>query len=308
MATLQFQDLYGLGVRLGFYLQGGAYLISFIRLRNFSFASQLTGSILAFNTLSLWVLRTISQNPTQTYSATESWLAILLALSIAFPGSWVIYSVFVTEHAKLRQEKGRRIAKRELVRGRGIAVLQCFLSATGAIVAYIYFVSEKAFVNDDNIWIFGYHQMNSTFAKAFFIINSVILAPNLLLLVWLVSIWLLSVQSYLYPDRWTERYEMAGREDEEYETWETDRWKHLSPRNPGIYIAEFFIFGVYWAFLVVSVELTIQSNTELQPINSVIGQGQLIPLITGGFAMCNTLWAVARPDSGMESWRGRTSR
>ena len=62
--VVQYQDLYGLGVRLGFYFQGVAYLIAFLDLFKYDFASQLTGTVLVFNNLVSWSLRTYAKDYT----------------------------------------------------------------------------------------------------------------------------------------------------------------------------------------------------------------------------------------------------
>ena len=222
----------------------------------------------------------------------------------------MLLSVFVVQRARLAKEKGKRIAKRDIVRGRGFPISLAIISATSAIIAFIYFWIHEALPSESTqiIWAFGSHAINSNGLRVWMWIHVGIMAIHLPLLMWLFSIWVYSVSTWNNPslgesdsDPPLELHAQLKADRDERRKWNTIAW--YSPRNASISFIEAMILGVYWVCLVISVEKTIQ-DAGLRPLTGLLEQPlQLVPLFSGSIALANAIAALARRESAFISSR-----
>ena len=292
-----YQELYGLPLRLGFYLQGASHLVAFTNLKKYQYPPPLTNTVLATNSLISWYLRI----RVQEYSLSEGWISLALALSLTIPGSWLLYSALIFTRAEQRRYKGRIPAKRDIVRGKGLSIFLTMLSTGGAVIAYIYFWLEEVhnFPYYNIIWVFGLSQTNSTWVHAWMYAHGVLLIVNLPLLIWTFSTWCLSMITSELPRKWKDKLPWPKIVYEDAGVTEVRQNNRMFLKSYNLCLATGVIVCVYWALLIVSIELTIK-GAGLPPLTSFEQPGQLIPLLAGSFSLMTAIGSVFRQASSSE--------
>jgi hypothetical protein len=121
------QNLYGRGVLVGSYCQGGAFVVGFLNLRGLDPNTQFSGIILALSLL----VRTWYLYNQQQISISEMWIALAQLLIITTPGSLLLFLSlgYKRRHWFAGRDEQRRdvMPRKVVIRGAGWSFLQVFI-------------------------------------------------------------------------------------------------------------------------------------------------------------------------------------
>jgi uncharacterized membrane protein len=172
------QDMYGLGVRVGTYLQGFAFVLGLCKIQSANERAQFGGMVLGFQLLARWWQRRNAQP--REISLPELWITLAQMLIIATPGVWLVFAGFLYrqraegEAAENARPPQRRPPMKKVIWGQGLNFLLLFAVnawTLATLVAFTVMASKNPEdlqllgEGEDRLWLFGYHIVNSKAAK-----------------------------------------------------------------------------------------------------------------------------------------------
>jgi hypothetical protein len=291
-------DLYGLGVRVGFYLQALSFIIGFGNTLRLEAKSQFAGVILAFALLAKWFTRLHEHS----ISASELWVSLALVLSITMPGMWLLLFTLETQRRKFLQRYRNTTATfAKITEGQTLNILQTltvFIWTTIANSFYSYHIIgaqqgetyPAASGTRNVIWMFTTQNIDSTWIKNF-MLGQAIFATILTFLPTFTYSIAAAYSIYLYWNPLVEPKEVKlNSEDIRCEV-------KIALERKRFHVTAGVVFFVYSTLLIISIERTI-NEAGLTPEIDLAGPGQLLPLIVGIISLVSSLadlWSRNKP-------------
>jgi hypothetical protein len=291
-------DLYGLGVRIGFYLQAFAFIIGFGNTLRLEAKSQFAGVILAFALLARWFTRLHEHS----VSTSELWISLALVLCITTPGMWLLFFTLETQRRKfLERYRNTAATFAKITEGETLNILQAltvFVWSTIANSLYSYRIIgvgkgqtfPPAIGTRNVIWMFTTQNADSAWIKTF-MLGQAIFTTILTFLPTLAYCVAAAYSFYLY---W---YPLAEPKEVKLSPDDIRREIKTSLERKRIHVSAGFIFLAYSTILIISVERTI-IEAGLTPEKDLAGPGQLLPLIVGVISLVSSLadlWSRNKP-------------
>ena len=153
---LKGQSMYGLGVRVGSYLQGFAFCLGSIKLQELDPKTQFSGIILAFQLLvRLWTSFHADQ-----ISSSELWVGFAQLILFTTPGSFLLFLSFSFQRRHWRTKKGWEMQAKEVIRGEGLNFLQVFTTLAWVNVTNVFFTgilyldwAPATILSENHVWM-----------------------------------------------------------------------------------------------------------------------------------------------------------
>ena len=274
-------DLYGIGVRIGLYLQGAAYLIGYICIKHIDLTVYLLGSLLAFSFLTSWN-RLVDH---VLISPAEAWIILLLIFSFLNPAELLILlRVFLVYRSNGRENPTRHAARQVLksaVGGQGILFLLMAISVVWFSVSELRFWTTSIKDLPDlgtksHAWIF--HEISSLQGS----LRDIMIFWSVLYLVftiggfffWAVLVW--AAWSWWVTSIKDGEQRQLVDKDLPFRRTEKKYWVP-------------FILGLLlWGGSIFIIEYTISVN-NLSPNNNITIAGQLLPFVSGLVSILDAL-------------------
>jgi hypothetical protein len=291
-------DLYGLGVRVGFYLQAVSFVIGFGNTLRLEAKSQFAGVILAFALLARWFTRLHEHS----ISASELWVSLALVLCITTPGMWLLLFTLETQRRKyLQRYRNTTATFAKITEGQTLNILQAltvFIWTTIANSFYSYHIigaqkgeTYPAAPGTRNVvWMFTTQNIDSTWIKTF-MLGQAIFATILTFLPTFAYSIAAAYSFYLYWNPLTEPREVKLNPED------IRREVKIALERKRFHVTAGFIFLAYSTLLIISIERTI-NEAGLTPEDNLAGPGQLLPLIVGIISLVSSLadlWSRNKP-------------
>ncbi|OJD36457.1 uncharacterized protein BKCO1_110001 [Diplodia corticola] len=289
------QNVYGLGVRMGSYLQAFAYLLGFMTLESIDAKGQFSGIILAFQLLIRWTFRF----HTDKMAIPELWVGLAQLLLFTTPGAFLLFLSFSTTRRHWKTTDGRGLLRHEVIRGEGLNFLQVFAVLAWVNALHILFAIkiQQHSALDNPIWMMKTWKSDSTAIKLFMITHAIVIAA-----LEVIPYMFYLCACYTYVENVCRQ--LRGLRDDErtqrrYNRIETDEDNSRKRRNcinralvMLLPIVAIVLVG-YVVILIISVELTIR-DAKLHPQSDILHDpGQLLPLLTGGLSLISALVNIA---------------
>ncbi|KAF2723696.1 hypothetical protein K431DRAFT_310783 [Polychaeton citri CBS 116435] len=274
------QPMYGLGVRIGSYLQGFAFVVGILTLDSVDPKTQFSGIVLALQLTITWFWRLASG----VLSGSELWVGLAQLLIITTPGAFLLFLSFSYQRRHWKTKDGKEMLRKEIIRGGGVNFIQVLLVLLLVQIVNIYFAVIVTFKKpplespyEDPIWMWKTWQARDSVLKLFLWIQSVATAV-------LVGCPYLFYAVALYKYR----RPLRGHGYDPIDNYERKdlSFMHRVLNSMPYGIKGFAIFLIaaaalfYVAILIISIERTILA-AKLRSLESFADPGQLLPLITG---------------------------
>ncbi|PWY74492.1 hypothetical protein BO94DRAFT_606951 [Aspergillus sclerotioniger CBS 115572] len=256
------QDLYGLGVRLGFYLQGLAMILYLYGdEENYGKGLKIASGSITVSILASWFCYAVEQ----AFSPSEAIVVLMMVMCLAFPAKYTLCNP-------------------RTIMGETIGVLAVLLTELGTCAALLWtfgtLVHSLPRLGTPNV-VFFFARVSLTgwvryLALVYLTIDAI---TSLMVASRMVRVLMIAWTAYA-----------AGRTEpspvELDEISATIKWKS----------EEFFLtiqVWVVWVFTIVTVEVTLYWN-HLTPVMDLRSPGQLIPFVTGLILLIDSLSVVSR--------------
>ncbi|KAK4498304.1 hypothetical protein PRZ48_010962 [Zasmidium cellare] len=299
-------DLYGLGTRLGIYLQTLSTLLAFPNIIRLDPKSQFAGTVLALQLPVRWWNR----HNTHAITVPEMWIALAELLLFTGPGCLLLYMSFALQRWLWRDESGGTMLRKESVRGQGLnfaqaAVVTVWGNVTNGVFCWWVVAGQHMpLPNAANpIWLLGNRDVRDASVKwTLGIQAAVTMVCELAPLGLYIAAWVESVKDY-----WDERqgrrrnYQRVSHRRAEWTEFGLPGFLH--GRSTWLAILCAGLSTVYVVILVVSIERTIVL-AGLRPAGDVGDPGQLLPLVTGAVSFASAVFNTGRPVVRVERFQG----
>lgn len=164
------KDMYGIGIRLGTYLQAFASVLGILTLDSIDPNSQFAGIILA---LELLIRVSFRWNSHEIWTS-ELWVCLAQILMITTPGALLLFLGFSYQRRHWKTKQGKEMLREEVIRGQGLSFIQVFVVMAFAIAINIRFTCSVFFNltpvtadSPDTIWMWRNWQIHSAFFKTY---------------------------------------------------------------------------------------------------------------------------------------------
>lgn len=305
------QDIYGIGNRLGCYFQGLAFIIAFTNVIRLDPKSQFAGIVLAIQLLVRWWRRKNVGN----ISTSELWIALAELLLFTGPGCLLLYFSFALQRFMWVDENGNVMLRKDSVRGQGLnfmqaAIVTVWINVTNATFSW-WIVGTKHGEDfpsvdgsaDNPMWMLSAKDAGSPWIKWFMVIQSALtIICELGPLILYIAAWIESVKDY-----WDER--QGRRRNYHPVSHRRAEWTEFGPpeflhgRSTWLAIICGGLSTIYLVILIVSIERTIVL-AGLKPAMDVSNPGQLLPMLTGAVSLASAIFNTGRPVTKVERFQG----
>lgn len=298
-------NLYGLGIRLGFYFQALAFLIGFANVIRLDPKSQFSGVILAIDNLIRWFLHLKDHDA----SAAELWVGLALILVVAVPGMWLLFWTLEAQRRSLQGDYGDKYTTfMEITQGQTLNILQALFVFVCTVIANSWFsywiISVKhgetyppGIGTKNEVWIGTMVPVSSSWVKIFMVSQA---ALGTVCTVVPAFVYVLgacfSIIAYWFPgsSKIASNLPVADKRGGQTRLT-TKRWG-------AAFGAVLLAFGIA---LLLSIELTIK-GAGLKAEADIQAPGQLLPLIAGAISVLSSFgdalgWHIARVRQQMQS-------
>ncbi|KAJ9632496.1 hypothetical protein H2203_000901 [Taxawa tesnikishii (nom. ined.)] len=305
------EDLYGVGMRAGIYMQTAAFLIGFSNLIRLEAKSQFAGVILATQMLVRWFAR----KHERSISTAELWVGLALILIFTTPGAWLLTLTYSCQRNAYRDKRlGQQVARKSVVEGQGLNILQVVVIFVWTVLANSLFAYKIVAIDHGGsypplpgqtnaIWVLGGRDAHSSGIKVFMYVEAV--GTTVLTFVpvaMYAAAWIDSLHEYWRPSVGP----AAQRKGFEDLFGGSILFDWLNLRTKWVYLLFGCFFCSYSAFLALSVEMTIRS-ANMHPEHDIQNPGQLLPMITGTFSLLSALADLIRRPVPTENRAGPSS-
>lgn len=170
------KDMYGIGIRLGTYLQAFASVLGMLTLDSIDPNNQFAAIILA---LELLIRVSFRWNSHEIWTS-ELWVCLAQILMITTPGALLLFLGFSYQRRHWKTKQGKEMLREEVIRGQGLSFIQVFVVMALAIAINIRFTCS-IFLNltpvtadsPDTVWMWRNWQIHSPFFKTWVNINNI---------------------------------------------------------------------------------------------------------------------------------------
>lgn len=135
------KDMYGIGIRLGTYLQAFASVLGMLTLDSIDPNGQFAGIILA---LELLIRVSFSWNSHEIWTS-ELWVCLAQILMITTPGALLLFLGFSYQRRHWKTKQGKEMLREEVIQGQGLSFIQVFVVMAFAIAINIRFTCSVFF-------------------------------------------------------------------------------------------------------------------------------------------------------------------
>ncbi|KAJ5400297.1 hypothetical protein N7465_010786 [Penicillium sp. CMV-2018d] len=256
------QDLYGLGVRLGFYLQALAMIMYLYGdKKNYGKGLKLASGSITVSVLASWFRYATEAE----FSPSEAVVVLMILMSLSFPAKWT-----------LRNPR--------TIMGETIGIITILLTELATCTALLWtfasLVHSLPRLGTPNVVFFfspvsltGWFRYLALVYLVLDAITSLYLAYRMVLVMMIV--WRCYAAGHREPDE-QESAAIVNTID-----WEDDQFRLT------------IMLWLAWVFAIVAVETTLRWN-HLTPSNDLRSPGQLIPFVTGCIILIDSMSIVAR--------------